>query len=98
MITIVSSAIAIMFPCFYKQVFGFSCPLCGCQRAIVLLCHGKWEESILMFPPLFSLVFTLFLVIIRLFIPFISKKVVRRALVVDAAFLLLNLVYQNVVN
>ncbi len=51
-----------------------------------------------MFPPLFSLVFTLFLVIIRLFIPFISKKVVRRALVVDAAFLLLNLVYQNVVN
>lgn len=98
MITIVISAIAFMFPCFYKQVFGFSCPLCGCQRAIALLCHGKWEESILMFPPWFPLVLTLFLIIIKLFIPLISKKVVRGVLVVDAVFLLLNMVYQNIVN
>lgn len=88
-----------MFPCFYKQVFGISCPLCGCQRAIALLSQGAWVESIKMFPPLFPLAFTLLLVLaMRWWKPVAGKKVIHGALVVDAAFLLFNMVYQNLVN
>lgn len=88
-----------MFPCFYKQVFGISCPLCGCQRAIVLLSKGAWVESIKMFPPLFPLAFTLLLVLaIRWRKPLVGKKVIRGVLIVDAVFLLFNMVYQNIVH
>jgi hypothetical protein len=88
-----------MFPCFYKQVFGVSCPLCGCQRAIVLLSQGAWVESIKMFPPLFPLAITLLLVLaVRWRKPGAGKKVIRGALVVDAVFLVFNMVYQNIVH
>ena len=88
-----------MLPCFYKQVFGISCPLCGCQRAIMLLCQGAWMESIKMFPPLFPLVITLLLVLVmRRRETKVGKKVIHVALVVDAVFLVFNMLYQNIVH
>ncbi|MGN0227353.1 MAG: DUF2752 domain-containing protein [Paludibacteraceae bacterium] len=40
-----------LLPCAYKQLFGFSCPLCGFQRSMLLLCKGQVWDSICMFPP-----------------------------------------------
>jgi len=42
----------ILFPCAYKQLFGFSCPMCGFQRAVLLMCKGKIWDGICRFPPM----------------------------------------------
>ena len=87
-----------LLPCFYKQVFGFSCPLCGCQRSVMLLCEGRFWDSMKMFPPLLPLAITLLLVCLRRFSGSPGKKVVMIALIIDAIVLIFNMVYQNVVN
>lgn len=86
-----------LLPCFYKQALGFSCPLCGSQRAVVLLCQGKLLESLLMFPPLIPLAATLMLVLVKLFVLGIGNRVIHVALIVDAIMLAFNMVYQNMI-
>ena len=44
-----------MLPCYTKQIFGFDCPGCGFQRAVVLFFQGQWVDSFLMYPALFPL-------------------------------------------
>ena len=46
-----------LLPCAYKQLFGFSCPLCGFQRSMLLLLDGQVWASIIRFPiwPLMAL-------------------------------------------
>lgn len=46
-----------LLPCAYKQLFGFSCPLCGFQRSMLLLLDGQVWASIIRFPiwPLLAL-------------------------------------------
>lgn len=88
-----------MLPCFYKQVFGISCPLCGGQRSVLLLLEGRFWESMKMFPPLMPLMITLVLVLALSWRKSrLGSLLIRGALVVDAAFLLFNLLYQNIVN
>ena len=87
-----------LLPCFYKQVFGVSCPLCGGQRSVILLCEGRFWESMRMFPPLLPLAITLLMVCFWKFTGLLSKKAILIALVVDAILLLFNMVYQNMVH
>ena len=87
-----------LLPCFYKQVFGISCPLCGSQRSVILLCEGQFWDSMKMFPPLLPLAITLLMVCLWKFTGLLGKKAVWIALVVDAIMLLFNMVYQNVVD
>ena len=86
-----------LLPCFYKQVFGFSCPLCGSQRAVVLLCQGQIWESMKMFPPLLPLTITLMLLMLKPLTSIVSKRVMHVALIVDAVLLAFNMVYQNLI-
>ena len=86
-----------MLPCFYKQALGFACPLCGSQRAVVLLCQGQVWESAKMFPPLFPLAITLLLLALKPLTAVVSKKVIHVALIVDAVVLAFNMVYQNLI-
>ena len=46
-----------LLPCAYKQLFGFSCPLCGFQRSMLLLWDGQVQASLIQFPiwPLMAL-------------------------------------------
>ena len=85
-----------LLPCFYKQVFGISCPLCGSQRSVILLCEGRIWDSMKMFPPLLPLAITLLLVCLRRLSGSPGKKTIWIALVIDAILLLFNMVYQNV--
>lgn len=84
-----------MLPCFYKQVFGVSCPVCGGQRAVALLFQGHVWDSMKMFPPLLPLAITLLLVCLWKLTGLVGKKAILIALVVDAVMLLFNMVYQN---
>ena len=87
-----------LLPCFYKQVLGISCPLCGFQRSVILLFEGQFWESMKMFPPLLPLAITLMLVCFWRFSGILRKKVVVIALIIDAIVLIFNMVYQNIVN
>lgn len=87
-----------LLPCFYKQVFGISCPLCGGQRSVILLLEGQFWESMKMFPPLLPLAVTLLMVCLWWFCGFFGKKAIHVALIIDAIMLLFNMVYQNMLN
>ena len=39
-----------LLPCAYKQLFGISCPMCGFQRAMILLFNGQILDSVYQFP------------------------------------------------
>src|SRR5574344_1133471 len=85
-----------LLPCAYKQLFGWSCPMCGAQRAIVCLLRGDVGESVRMFPPLFPLFVTALLVLVGLKRRMIFKALfLKFVFVVDGALLLLNMVLKN---
>ena len=46
----------ILFPCAYKQLFGFSCPMCGFQRAMLLMFDGRICDGICRFPPMVAFI------------------------------------------
>lgn len=48
-----------MLPCFYKQVFGISCPGCGMQRSFIELLKGNFIASFKLYPALLPVIFTL---------------------------------------
>ena len=41
-----------LLPCAYHALFGIDCPLCGSQRAFMLLLEGQWTRSFAQYPPL----------------------------------------------
>ena len=55
-----------LLPCAYKTLFGIDCPLCGFQRALVLLLHGDIKQSFLIYPPLLPAVFLIMIFVLHL--------------------------------
>ncbi|MBQ2077178.1 MAG: DUF2752 domain-containing protein, partial [Bacteroidales bacterium] len=53
-----------MLPCTHKQLFGISCPMCGCQRGIIRLLQGDVWGCIVQFPPIVAWFLTLIACII----------------------------------
>lgn len=45
-----------LLPCTNKMIFGFDCPGCGLQRAVLLLLEGRFAEAFQMFPAVYSTV------------------------------------------
>ena len=45
-----------MLPCINKQLFGFDCPGCGLQRAVLLLFKGEFMAAFYMYPAIFTLI------------------------------------------
>ena len=45
-----------MLPCLNKRLFGFDCPGCGTQRALMLLFRGDWVGAFHMFPAIYTLI------------------------------------------
>ncbi|WP_121667768.1 DUF2752 domain-containing protein [Mesonia aquimarina] len=45
-----------MLPCLNKKFFGFECPGCGGQRALVFLLKGEFKEAFLIYPAIYPLV------------------------------------------
>jgi hypothetical protein len=52
--------------CFYKRIFGIECPGCGMQRSFIELLKGNILESILLYPALLPLIFTLVFLVLHL--------------------------------
>lgn len=58
-----------MLPCLNKKLFGFDCPGCGGQRALVLLLKGEFTEAFFMYPAIYPLVILGLTLVVNLFIP-----------------------------
>ena len=44
-----------MLPCFTKQLWGFDCPGCGLQRAIIFLIQGQFGAAFKMYPAIYPM-------------------------------------------
>jgi hypothetical protein len=86
-----------MFPCFYKQVFGISCPMCGFQRSVLELLKGNILESFILFPALLPLLVTSLVIIVLKFRKIQNTKVaVQGMLIFNLMLITLNCIYQNI--
>jgi hypothetical protein len=45
-----------MLPCLNKQIFGFECPGCGLQRAVLFLFQGEFLAAFKMYPAIYALI------------------------------------------
>ena len=82
-------------PCIYKQVFGVSCPMCGCQRGLLLMMQGDLWGALRQFPPLAAWAATA--VTLMVFVCMRKPLTYRWQLLLYAnlAVLFANAVYQN---
>jgi len=86
-----------MFPCFYKQAFGISCPMCGFQRSVIELLKGNFMESILQFPALFPLLLTaLVFIVLKLLKSPKIKVIVQVILLFDLTVMIITCLYKNI--
>jgi len=46
-----------LVPCPFKYFTGIDCPLCGFQRALILLIKGNFYDSFILYPPAIPLLF-----------------------------------------
>jgi hypothetical protein len=85
-----------MFPCFYKQIFGMSCPLCGFQRSLKSLFKGEICDAIILFPPIFYLFFVvIFTTWCYLTHKPLNTKIAKIIYIFFLLFLVFNCIYQN---
>lgn len=67
-----------LLPCAYQSLFGIECPICGFQRALVLLLRGDIKQSFFMYAPLLPVIFLLIIFVLHLF----NKKLVNRNILI----------------
>ncbi|MBP5370510.1 MAG: DUF2752 domain-containing protein [Bacteroidales bacterium] len=86
-----------LLPCAYKQLFGFSCPMCGAQRAIVLFSQCHWYEGMVMFPPFIPMTFSFLYIILKTITKIsISERETKILVGTNVIFLLINFILKNV--
>ena len=78
-----------LLPCTFKLLFGFDCPFCGFQRALLLLMQGQFTNSFKMYPPLIPCL--LFLIIIGVYI--IRKKAVKPMLLKASSYTVISIIF-----
>ncbi|WP_244526833.1 DUF2752 domain-containing protein [Pseudozobellia thermophila] len=44
-----------MLPCYTKKLWGFDCPGCGLQRAVVFLLKGDFLSAFEMYPAIYTI-------------------------------------------
>lgn len=66
-----------LLPCAYHTLLGIDCPLCGFQRAFILLLKGNVRDSFFQYPPL---VFILALLVLTAFYLLFKTKFIKQLL------------------
>lgn len=62
---VINSVSSHLLPCAYKTIFGIDCPICGFQRALLLLCQGDFIGSFKMYAPLFPVLSLIIVALLR---------------------------------
>jgi len=80
-----------MLPCFTKQLWGFDCPGCGLQRAILFLFKGEFLAAFDMYPAIYPMLLLFgFLIMDKLFSIKYAIKITNVLMVSTVAFILTN--------
>ena len=80
-----------MLPCFTKQIWGFDCPGCGMQRAIVFLLKGEFSAAFEMYPAIYPMLLLFgFLIMDKLFSIKYAIQITNVLMVSTVAFILTN--------
>ena len=85
-----------LLPCSHKQILGISCPLCGFQRATILLLRGELWQAVVQFPPLVAWAISIIVYFACRFSIQNTKRLLNILLLINWFILLANAVYQNV--
>src|SRR5579863_1603769 len=80
-----------LLPCAFKTLFGIDCPICGFQRALLLLLQGNFTDSFKMYPPLIPCL--LFLLVISVYC--INKQAVKPLLLKASFYSVLAVIFIN---
>jgi len=80
-----------LLPCAYKSLFGIDCPICGFQRALVLLLHGDIKQSFLIYPPLLPAVFLIMIFVLHL----LNNKLLNRKFLIYYSSFVLTIIIVN---
>jgi len=80
-----------MLPCFTKKLFGFDCPGCGIQRALLHLVRGEFGAAFEMYPAIYPMLLLFaFLAMDKLFAIKFSNKITIVLMVTTVGVLLTN--------
>ena len=85
-----------LLPCYHKQILGISCPLCGLQRATVLLLRGELWQAITQFPPFVAWAISIVVYFVGRYTVRNTKRLLNVLLLTNWFILLANAIYQNV--
>jgi len=59
MLFILNKVDSFLIPCPFKYLTALDCPGCGCQRSIIELFKGNFQESFQLYPPAIPFIFSL---------------------------------------
>ena len=71
-----------MLPCFTKKLFGFDCPGCGLQRALVHLVKGEFGAAFEMYPAIYPMFLLFGFLMLDKVYPFKFSNIITIALMV----------------
>ena len=85
-----------MLPCVHKKLFGFDCPGCGGQRALVMLLHGDFTEAFFMYPAIYPLVLLGLSILLNLISPFkYYGKTVSTLTIISIATIVISYIFKQ---
>ena len=85
-----------MLPCLHKKLFGFDCPGCGGQRALVMLLHGDLTEAFFMYPAIYPLVLLGLSILVNLIFPFkYYGKTVSTLTIISIATIVISYIFKQ---
>jgi hypothetical protein len=80
-----------MLPCFTKQLWGFDCPGCGMQRAILFLFKGEFGAAFDMYPAIYPMLLLFgFLIMDKVLSIKYAGKITNVLMISTVAFILTN--------
>jgi hypothetical protein len=80
-----------MLPCFTKKLWGFDCPGCGIQRAIIFLLKGEFSAAFEMYPAIYPMIFLFgFLIISKYYTIKQANRITNVLMISTVAFILIN--------
>lgn len=88
-----------MLPCLNKKLFGVECMGCGMQRSVLLLFKGEFTEAFFMYPPIFSLILLLALIVLNTFKNFrYASKIITILAIANGLIIVGNFVFKTFIN
>ena len=86
-----------MLECHFKSQLGMECPGCGAQRSFFALLEGDLIGSLMFFPALTPLLFTILFLILHLIFKFKrGAKIITVSFAITAIIMLVNFIYKQI--